>query len=85
MGRRKKVVVDPYKFDTSLRYRMPMLPLGEKNRIYKNEVPNIWCNIEQDDKNSVKAFAEGYQDKWFEGQYFRWLLDTGYVKKEDAK
>lgn len=85
MGRKKKVAEIPYKIDTSLKYKMPMLPLGEANRIYQNEVPNILCTVEQNAQGTVKASAKGYQDKWFEGQYFEWLLYTGYVKKESAK
>lgn len=85
MARKKKQVTQKYNFDTSIKYIMPMLPLGEHNRIYQNEVPNIHCTITQDERDAVKASAEGYQDKWFEGQYFDWLLYTGYIKKYTNK
>ena len=79
---RKKQKEQRYRFDTSIRYIMPMLPEGEKNRIYQNEISNIPCNIEQNDRDAVRSFSPGYQDKWFEGQYFDWLLYTGYITKE---
>lgn len=86
MARKKKqTTTTSYKFDTSIKYIMPMLPVGERNRVYQNEVPNIHCTITQNERDAVKASAEGYQDKWFEGQYFDWLLYTGYVKKDTNK
>lgn len=71
-------------FDTSIKYRMPMLPesVGTK-RFIENEVQDVECSIEQNSKDGwVRAFAEGYQDKRFMDLYFDWLLYTKYIRKE---
>ena len=68
-------------FDTSIKYKMPMLPISVgTERFIENEDKDVLCTIEQSEKDGwVKASAEGYQDKRFMDIYFEWLLYTKYI------
>lgn len=83
MGKKATKYKPPeYKFDTTITYIIPMLPVGAK-RAYDNEFP-VECKITQDPKTGVvRADKEGFQSKWFEDMYFDWLMYTKYVRKAE--
>ena len=84
MKTNKKSKIPKFKiFDTTCKYKMPMLPLEVgTRRTYENEVPDVEVSIYQElEHGDVKAIADGFQDKWFCATFFDWLLYTKYVKK----
>ena len=78
-NKKEKYNPDIIYFDTSKTYSIPMLRPNVIRHLDNEERVN--CKIEQNDKRgAVRAYAEGYQDKWFLDNYFDWLIYTGYVK-----